>query len=170
MTYLNLGKYETSDQVEAAKYLTKLEYIDENNIGIFGWSYGGYLSSLCIALGADVFSSAIAVAPVTHWKFYDTIYTERYMRTPQENSNGYESFSPINHAEKIKGNYLLVHGSADDNVHYQNTMEMASELIESDVKFQLMIYPNHNHGISGGNARLHLYNIMTEFLMESLGK
>ncbi|MFN2394945.1 MAG: S9 family peptidase [Bacteroidales bacterium] len=164
MTYLQLGKYEAMDQIEAARQLAERSYIDGNRMAIFGWSYGGYLSSLCLALGADVFDAAIAVAPVTNWRFYDTIYTERYMRTPQENEDGYDNNSPINHADKIKGAYLLVHGSADDNVHYQNTMEMAKELISSDVDFEMMIYPNHNHGIAGGNTRLHLYRQMTDFL------
>ena len=168
MTYLELGKYETIDLIQAGSYLGNLEYIDKNRIGIFGWSYGGYLSSLCLALGADVFSAAIAVAPVTNWRFYDTIYTERYMRTPAENPGGYDNNSPINHVDKIQGAYLLVHGSADDNVHYQNTMEMAAALIEADVDFELMIYPNHNHNIVGGNARLHLYRLMTDFLLREL--
>ncbi|TVQ88269.1 MAG: S9 family peptidase [Bacteroidetes bacterium] len=168
MTYLQLGKYETLDQIEAARYLSEKSYIDKNNIAIFGWSYGGYISSLAIAWGSDVFSAAIAVAPVTNWRFYDTIYTERYMRTPQENPDGYDDNSPINHVDKINGAYLLVHGSADDNVHYQNTMEMAKALIEADVDFEMMIYPNHNHGISGGNARLHLYRYMTDFLERKL--
>jgi len=164
MTYLELGKYETIDQVEAAKFLGAMPYIDNKRISIFGWSYGGYLSSLCLAKGADYFAAAIAVAPVTNWRLYDTIYTERYMRTPQENPQGYDENSPINHVEKIRGKFLLVHGSADDNVHYQNTMEMASALIEANIPFELAIYPNHNHGISGGNARLHLYEHMTRFL------
>ncbi len=168
MTYMQLGKYETEDLIHAATYLGSLEYIDAQRIGIFGWSYGGYLSSLCITKGADVFAAAIAVAPVTTWRFYDTVYTERYMRTPQENPDGYDDNSPINHVDKIKGNYLLVHGSADDNVHYQNTMEMVSALTEADVDFELMIYPNHNHGIRGGNSRLHLYRMMTDFLARNL--
>jgi len=168
MTYLELGKYETIDQIDAAKYLGDLDYIDSERIGIFGWSYGGYLSSLCLALGADVFSAAIAVAPVTSWRFYDTIYTERYMRTPQENSDGYDDNSPISHVDKIRGAYLLVHGTADDNVHYQNTIEMASALIDADVDFDLMIYPDLNHSITGGNARLHLYRVMTQFLDQNL--
>lgn len=168
MTYLQLGKYETMDQIEAASQLAELSYIDGNRIAIFGWSYGGYLSSLCLAIGADVFDAAIAVAPVTNWRFYDTIYTERYMRTPQENKDGYDNNSPINHTEKIKGAYLLVHGSADDNVHYQNTMEMSKQLINTDVDFEMLIYPNHNHGISGGNARLHLYRQLTDFLEQNM--
>lgn len=168
MTYQELGKYETIDLIEAATWLGNQDYIDRNRMGIFGWSYGGYLSSLCLAKGADVFSAAIAVAPVTTWRFYDTVYTERYMRTPEENPAGYDNNSPINHADKIKGAFLLVHGSADDNVHYQNTMEMAGALIEADVDFEMMIYPNHNHSIVGGNARLHLYRLMTDFLTRKL--
>ncbi len=168
MTYLELGKYETIDQIEAAKYLASLDFVDAGRIGIFGWSYGGYLTSLCLAKGADWFNAAIAVAPVTHWRFYDTIYTERYMRTPQENPDGYEDNSPINHVDKIRGNYLLVHGSADDNVHYQHTMEMAEALIEANVDFELMIYPNHDHSIFSRNARFHLYRLMTDFLQRSL--
>ncbi len=164
MTYLQLGKYETIDQIEAAKYLGSLDYIDAGRIAIFGWSYGGYLSSLCLAKGADVFSAAIAVAPVTSWRFYDTIYTERYMRTPQENPDGYDDNSPINHVDKITGHYLLVHGTADDNVHYQNTIEMANALINAGVDFELMIYPDQDHAIFRGNARLHLYRLMTDFL------
>lgn len=168
MTYLQLGKYETIDQIEAAEYLASQDYIDEDKIGIFGWSYGGYLSTLCLAKGNDVFSMAIAVAPVTNWRFYDTIYTERYMRTPQENPNGYDDNSPINHVDKIKGDYFLVHGTADDNVHFQNTVEMADALIEADVDYELMIYPDHDHGIRGGNARPHLYKLMNKFILEAL--
>lgn len=168
MTYLRLGKFETIDQIEAAKYLGTLPFIDQDRIGIFGWSYGGYLSLLSLAKGAGYFKAAIAVAPVTNWRFYDTIYTERYLRTPQENPAGYDENSPINHAGKIKGKLLLVHGSADDNVHYQNTMEMATALIQANIPFELAIYPNHNHAIVGGNARLHLYDHMTRFLLNSL--
>ncbi len=169
MTYMQLGKYETIDQIEAAKYLGFLDYVDASRIAIFGWSYGGYLSSLCLAKGADVFNAAIAVAPVTSWRFYDTIYTERYMRTPQENPNGYDDNSPINHVDKIKGRYLLVHGTADDNVHYQNTIEMTDALINANVDFELMIYPDHDHGIFTGQARLHLYRLMTDFLDRAAG-
>lgn len=170
MTYLQLGKYETIDQIEAARYLGEQNYIDAGRIAIFGWSYGGYLSSLCLAKGADVFSAAIAVAPVTSWRYYDTIYTERYMRTPQENPDGYDDNSPINHVDKIQGDYLLVHGTADDNVHYQNAIEMADALIEAGVDFELMIYPDHDHGIFTGPARLHLYRLMTDFLDRSIGQ
>ncbi len=167
-TYQQLGKLETQDQIEANRYLAGLPYIDGSRIGIFGWSYGGYMSSLCLLKGAEYFKMAIAVAPVTNWRYYDTIYTERYMRTPQENASGYDDNSPINHVEKLKGNYLLVHGSADDNVHYQNTMEMVNALINSNKQFDLFIYPNKNHGIYGGFTRLHLFTKMTNFIKENL--
>ncbi len=168
MTYLQLGKYETIDQIAAAKWLGKQDYIDADRIGIFGWSYGGYLSSLCILKGNDVFKAAIAVAPVTNWKWYDTIYTERYMRDTKENPDGYKDNSPVNFADKLKGNYLLVHGIADDNVHFQNATEMADALIHADKTFDSEFYPNKNHGIYGGLTRLHLYKKMTTFLLEKL--
>jgi dipeptidyl-peptidase-4 len=168
MTYLELGKYETEDLISTAKYLAELPYVDKNKIGVFGWSYGGYMSSLAITKGADHFQCAIAVAPVTNWRYYDNIYTERYMRRPSENSSGYDDNSPINHVDKLKGSYLLVHGSADDNVHYQNAMEMINALSEANIQFELMIYPNRNHGISGGKTRLHLYRLMTDFLKRNL--
>ncbi|MDA9808544.1 S9 family peptidase [Flavobacteriales bacterium] len=168
MTYKELGKYETIDQINAAKYFGSLSYINANRIGIQGWSYGGYMSSLAITKGADVFSLAIAVAPVTNWRYYDNIYTERYMQTPQENASGYDENSPINHVDKLKGNYLLVHGSADDNVHVQNTMEMISALVKANKQFDLFIYPDKNHGIYGGNTRYHLYKKMTDFILNNL--
>ncbi len=167
-TYLQLGKFETEDQIAAAKYFGKRNYIDENNIGIFGWSYGGYMSSLCITKGADVFSTAIAVAPVTNWRFYDNIYTERFMRTPQENGDNYDVNSPINHVDKLKGNYLLIHGTADDNVHFQNAIEMTTALVNANKQFDIFNYPDKNHGIYGGNTRLHLYTLMTNFLNNNL--
>lgn len=168
MTYLELGKYETIDQIEAGKYLASLPYTDPARIGIFGWSYGGYMSSLAILKGNDVFSTAIAVAPVTNWKWYDTIYTERYMRTSKENPNGYHDNSPIYFANRLRGKYLLVHGGADDNVHLQNSMEMSRALIEANKQFDTYIYPNKAHGIIGGTARMHLYNKMTNFLNDNL--
>jgi dipeptidyl-peptidase-4 len=168
MTYKELGKFETIDQINAARYFGSLPYIDKNRIGIQGWSYGGYMSSLAITKGADVFSLAIAVAPVTNWRYYDNIYTERYMQTPQENPSGYDENSPINHVEKLKGDYLLVHGSADDNVHVQNTMEMISALVKENKQFDLFIYPDKNHGIYGGNTRYHLYKKMTDFILKNL--
>tara|TARA_B100001142_G_scaffold326653_1_gene382579 strand:+ start:1780 stop:3933 length:2154 start_codon:yes stop_codon:yes gene_type:complete len=168
MTYKELGKLETIDQINAAKYFGSLPYIDKNRIGIQGWSYGGYMSSLAITKGSDIFSLAIAVAPVTSWRYYDNIYTERYMRTPEENSKGYDENSPINHVDKLKGDYLLIHGSADDNVHLQNTMEMISALVNADKEFDLFIYPDKNHGIYGGNTRYHLYKKMTDFILDNL--
>ena len=168
MTYKELGKYETIDQIDAAKYFGSLDYIDSKRIGIQGWSYGGQLSSLAITKGADFFKLAIAVAPVTNWRYYDNIYTERYMRTPKENPNGYDDNSPIYHVDKLKGKYLLVHGSADDNVHVQNTYEMTSALVKANKQFDLFIYPDKNHGIYGGNTRLHLYKKMTDFIKSNL--
>ena len=168
MTYKELGKYETIDYIETAKYLGSLNYVDKNSIAIFGWSYGGFMAANCITQGADYFSTAIAVAPVTNWRYYDNIYTERFMRTPQENPDGYDNNSPINHVEKMKGNLLLVHGSTDDNVHYQNTMDMITALVKANKQFDLFIYPNKNHGIYGGNTRYHLYKKMTDFLFEHL--
>ena len=168
LTYKQLGKYETEDQVEAAKYFASLPYVDGSRIGVQGWSYGGYMSSLCLLKGADYFKAAIAVAPVTNWRFYDSISTERYMQTPQENEDGYDDNSPINHVEKLRGKYLLVHGMADDNVHLQNTSEMISALVDADKQFDLFVYPNKNHGIYGGNTRYHLYTKMTNFVLENL--
>ena len=168
VTYKELGKYETMDQIDAAKYLASQNYVDGSRIGIWGWSYGGYMSSLCITKGADVFSTAMAVAPVTNWRFYDNIYTERYMQRPQENGDGYDENSPINHVEKLEGNYLLVHGSADDNVHLQNTMRMINALVAANKQFELFIYPDKDHSIAGGNTRYHLYKKMTDFIEEKL--
>lgn len=168
MTYQQLGKYETQDQIAAAKYFASLNYIDEDRVGIWGWSYGGYMSSLCLTKGADVFKTAIAVAPVTNWRYYDNIYTERYMRTPQENPDGYDDNSPINHIEKLKGNYLIIHGTGDDNVHFQNTAEMVKAMISKNIPFDSEFYPNKNHGIYGGYTRLHLYNRMTQYLLDNL--
>ncbi|KQC31912.1 peptidase S9 [Nonlabens sp. YIK11] len=168
MTQKELGKYEVEDQIQAARQLGAMDYIDADRIGIWGWSYGGFMSSNCILKGNDVFSTAIAVAPVTNWRYYDTIYTERYMTTPQENPTGYDENSPINHVDKLKGNYLLVHGSADDNVHVQNTMQMIEALVQANKQFDWAIYPDKNHGIYGGNTRIHLYNKMTNFIKENL--
>lgn len=168
VTYKQLGKYETIDQIEAAKYFGKQNYIDANRIGIWGWSYGGYMSSLCITKGADVFKTAVAVAPVTNWRYYDNIYTERYMQRPQENASGYDDNSPINHVEKIKGNYLIIHGTADDNVHFQNTVEMVDAMINAGVKFDSEFYPNKNHSIHGRMTRYHLFSRITGFLLEKL--
>jgi dipeptidyl-peptidase 4 len=167
-TYLNLGKYEIEDQIFLAGELGKLSYVDSKRIGFWGWSFGGYMASLAISKGADVFKSAIAVAPVTNWRFYDNIYTERYMRTPQENGKNYDDNSPLSHVEKIKGNYLIIHGTADDNVHFQNAVEMVDAMIKKNIAFDSEYYPNKNHGISGGKTRLHLYTKMLNFWLEKL--
>lgn len=168
MTYKNLGKWEVNDQIEGAKYLSGLPYVDKNRIGIWGWSYGGYTSSMVILLGADYFRAAIAVAPVTHWKFYDTIYSERFMGTPKNNPDGYKNSAPIDYADKLKGKFLLIHGTSDDNVHFQNSVTIASALQQAKKQFETMYYPNKNHGISGGATRIHLYTLMTNFLLENL--
>lgn len=169
VTQNELGKYEVEDQIEAAKKLGELPYIDQERIGIWGWSYGGFMSSNALFKGNDIFKMAIAVAPVTSWRFYDTIYTERYMTTPQENPSGYDENSPINHVDKLTGDFLLVHGTGDDNVHVQNTMRMVEALIQADKQFEWMVYPDKNHGIYGGNTRLHLYKKMTNFIHKTLG-
>lgn len=168
MTYGELGKYETEDQISAAKWLAKQPYVDPARIGIQGWSYGGYMAALCITKGADVFKAAIAVAPVTNWRFYDTIYTERFMGLPQENPDGYDDNSPINHVDKLKGNFLLVHGLADDNVHFQNSSEMVLALVKANKPFDQFMYPDKNHGIYGGTTRMHLFEMMTGWIEENL--
>ncbi len=167
-TQNDLGNLEVQDQIAAAKQLGALEYIDASRIGIWGWSYGGFMSSNCLFKGADTFTMAIAVAPVTSWRFYDTIYTERYLMTPQENAKGYDDNSPINYVNGLEGKYLLIHGSADDNVHVQNTMRLIEALVQADKEFDWAIYPDKNHGIYGGNTQLHLYNKMTNFIKNNL--
>ena len=167
-TQKELGKYEVEDQIDAAKVIGNYPYVDKTRIGIFGWSFGGFMASNCIMKGADVFKTAIAVAPVTNWRFYDSIYTERYMQTPQENASGYDDNSPINHVSKLKGNFLLIHGTADDNVHVQNSMQMIEALVQANKQFDWAIYPDKNHGIYGGYTRIQLYNKMTNFIKEKL--
>ena len=167
-TYKNLGKYEIEDQIAAAQWIGSQSFVDAGRIGIFGWSFGGYMASLAMTKGSDVFKVGIAVAPVTTWRYYDTIYTERYLQTPQENPQGYDENSPINFADLMKGKYLLIHGTADDNVHYQNAVEMAEALIQKNKEFEFMTYPDKNHGIYGGNTRLHLYQKMTDFILNNL--
>ncbi|MGA1398459.1 MAG: S9 family peptidase [Schleiferiaceae bacterium] len=168
VTYLQLGKYEVEDQIAAAQSLAKHPNVDASRIGIWGWSYGGFMSSNCLLQGADVFKAAIAVAPVTNWRFYDNIYTERYMRTPAENSANYDVNSPLAHAAKLKGNLLLIHGTGDDNVHVQNSMRLAEELIQANKQFDYMVYPDKNHGIYGGATRYQLFTKMTNFLVNNL--
>ncbi|KIA83544.1 peptidase S9 [Kaistella solincola] len=168
VTYMNLGKYEIEDQIAAAKWFGKQPYINKDRIGIFGWSYGGYMASLALTKGADVFKTGIAVAPVTNWRYYDTVYTERFMRTPQENPKGYDDNSPTSYAQLLKGKFLLIHGTADDNVHFQNSMEFSEALIQNKKQFEFMAYPDKNHGIFGGQTRPQLYQKMTNFLLENL--
>ena len=167
-TQKELGKYEVEDQIDAAKVFGKYTFVDKTRIGIFGWSFGGFMASNCIFQGADTFKTAIAVAPVTSWRYYDSIYTERYMQTPQENASGYDNNSPITHVNKLKGNFLLIHGTADDNVHVQNTMKMVEALVQANKQFDWAIYPDKNHGIFGGKTRLQLYTKMTNFILEKL--
>lgn len=168
VTYMQLGKYESDDQVEAARYLGTLPFVDKNNIAIFGWSYGGFMTLLAMEKGGELFKAGISVAPVTNWRFYDTVYTERFMRTPRENPDGYDDNSPLSHAGDIKGRLLIIHGSADDNVHAQNTFEFTEKMVQASVQFDMAIYTNRNHGIRGGNTTMHLYTKMTNFLKEQL--
>ncbi len=167
-TYLNLGKYETEDQITAAQWFGRQSYIDADRIGIFGWSFGGYMASLALTKGADVFKVGIAVAPVTNWRYYDTVYTERFLRTPQENPKGYDENSPTEYAELMKGKFLLIHGTADDNVHFQNALEFSEALIQNKKQYEFMAYPDKNHGIFGGNTRPQLYQKMTDFILQNL--
>jgi dipeptidyl-peptidase-4 len=167
-TYLQLGKYESDDMVETAKYLGSLPYVDSGNIAIFGWSYGGFMTLLSMEKGGELFKAGIAVAPVTNWRFYDTIYTERFMTTPEENPDGYDDNSPLTHAGDIEGRLLIVHGSADDNVHAQNTYEFTEKLVQEGIQFDMAIYTNRAHGIRGGNTTMHLYTKMTNFLKKQL--
>lgn len=167
-TYAHLGKYEVQDQIAGAEHLAGLPYVDQDRIGIWGWSYGGYMSLLSLFIGHDIFRTAIAVAPVTNWRFYDTIYTERYLQTPQLNPQGYDQYSPLTHADKLEGDLLLIHGTGDDNVHFQNSVELEDALIAANKQFRSFFYPNRNHGIYGGNTRFHLYQMMTSFIVEKL--
>ncbi len=167
-TYKNLGKYEIEDQITAAKWLGNQPYVDANRIGIFGWSFGGYMTSLALTKGADTFKLGIAVAPVTNWRYYDSIYTERFMGTPQENPSGYDDNSPTNFAHLLKGKLYIIHGTADDNVHFQNAVEFSEALIQHKKQFDFMAYPDKNHGIYGGNTRQHLYELMTNYILKNL--
>lgn len=167
-TYLQLGKLESDDQIAVAKYMANQPYVDKNRIGIWGWSYGGFMSSTCLFKGNDVFKMAVAVAPVSNWRYYDNIYTERYMRTPAENPEGYDENAPEKMAKDLKGKFLLIHGTADDNVHFQNAVMLTDELIKANKEFESEYYPNKNHGISGGITRYHLYKRMTDFILTNL--
>jgi dipeptidyl-peptidase 4 len=166
--YGRMGELELKDQIEGAKYFGSLPYVDKDRIGIWGWSFGGYMSAYCITAGADYFKTAVAVAPVTNFRYYDNIYTERYLGLPSENPKGYDDNSPVTYADKMKGNLLIVHGSTDDNVHYQNTMEFINALVKANKQFEMQIYPNRNHNIGGGNTRYHLFKRITEYLLRNL--
>lgn len=170
-TYLQLGKFEIEDQIDAATYLGKMPFVDKDNIGHWGWSFGGFMSSLAITKGADVFSAAVAVAPVTSWRYYDNIYTERFMRTPQENPKGYDDNSPVNFTQNIKGKYLIIHGTADDNVHFQNATQMITAMVKNNVDFESAYYPNKNHSINGtpDNTSYHLWSKMTHWIIDNMG-
>ena len=162
-TYMKLGDLESHDQVETALWLSKLPYVDKSRIAIWGWSFGGFNTLMSMCEGREVFNCGVAVAPVTDWRFYDTVYTERFMRTPQENPKGYDC-SPLHRYEKIKGNLLLVHGMADDNVHFQNSAELAEALVQLGYQFDMQVYTNRNHSIYGGNTRRHLVTRIENFL------
>lgn len=164
--YLKLGEQEAIDQIEAATWLSTLPYIDEMRIGIWGWSYGGYLTLLCLLRGGDLFRAGIAVAPVTDWTFYDSIYTERFMRTPDENPEGYKNSSPLNEAENLSSALLMMHGTGDDNVHYQNLSEFALRLQKANLPFEMMTYSGEKHGLSG--VQKHVYRTMHDFLLSNL--
>ena len=167
-TYLNLGVKEAEDQVSAAKYVSELPYVDKNRIGIWGWSFGGYMTLMAMSEGTPIFKAGVAVAAVTDWNYYDTIYGERFMRTPQENHDGYQASSAFTRADKLHGKLLLVHGMADDNVHYQNCAEYAEHLVQLGKQFDMQIYTNRNHSIFGGYTRMHLYTKLTNFFKENL--
>ena len=167
-TYLNLGVKEAKDQVEAAKYLGGLPYVDKGRIGIWGWSFGGYMTIMSMSEGTPVFKAGVAVAAPTDWKYYDTVYTERFMRTPKENAEGYKAASAFSRADNLHGNLLLVHGMADDNVHFQNCTEYAEHLVQLGKQFDMQVYTNRNHSIYGGNTRNHLYTRLTNFFLNNL--
>ena len=167
-TYLSIGLKEAADQAETAKYLSTLSYVDGSRIGIWGWSYGGYNTLMSMSEGSGAFKAGVAIAAPTDWRFYDTVYTERFMRTPKENGDGYRASSAINHVATLKGKLLLIHGSADDNVHFQNFMEYNEALVQANIQFETQIYTNRNHGISGGNTRNHLMNRVVNFFLQNL--
>jgi len=168
IVYKQLGVVETQDQAAAARAIGRLPYVDSTRIGIWGWSYGGFMTLNVLTQAPDVYRMGIAVAPVTHWKYYDTIYTERYNGLPQDNAAGYDKGSPLTYAKNLKGRLLIVHGSGDDNVHFQNTQAMINALVDANRPFSLMVYPNRNHGIYGGSTRQHLYTLLTKFVEDNL--
>jgi len=168
LTYLHLGRYESADQITAARWFSQQPFVSGDRIGIWGWSYGGYMTSRTVFLGGGLFKAALAVAPVTDWRFYDTIYTERYMRTPQENQAGYDESASLTYADSLKGSFLLVHGTGDDNVHFQNSERLVERLEAANKQFDMRIYPNKTHSIAGGNTRENLYGLFTSWLKAHL--
>lgn len=167
-TYMQMGKADVDDQIDAAKYLGTLPYVDKNRIGIQGWSYGGYMSAMCLMRGSAYFKAGIAVAPVTNWRYYDSIYTERYMGLPKDNAKGYDENAPTGNAAKLEDPFLLIHGTADDNVHYQNSVELVNALVAANKQFDFFIYPDKNHSMRGGNAKYHLYTKVFDFIQKNL--
>ncbi len=166
--YMQLGKYETEDQIAAAEYMRNLPYVDSDNIGIYGWSFGGYETLMAMSTGNGTFQAGVAIAPVTDWRYYDSIYAERFMRTPQENEDGYIESAPITHAHNLKGKLLIISGTADDNVHHLNTLQYSAALIEAGIQFDMQVYPNKNHHIDGCNTRHHLFTRVCNFFITNL--
>lgn len=167
-TYMNMGDLESKDQVEAAHALAELPYVDGDRMAIWGWSFGGYNTLMALTVGKGTFKVGIAVAPPTDWRYYDTVYTERFMRTPQENQRGYDLTSPLKRVKELQGKLLLIHGTADDNVHFKQTMDYAEALVQANKQFDMHVYRDRNHGISGGNTRFHLYTKMSNYLFDNL--
>jgi len=167
-TYLKLGVYESDDQIAGARYLGTFPYIDKNRIAIWGWSFGGYNTLMSMSRSHGVFKAGIAIAPVTDWRFYDSVYTERFMRTPQENEAGYDAASPLKLAKDLQGRLLLLHGTSDDNVHFQNTLYYTKTLEDSGKQFEMQVYPDKNHSILGIQTRTHLYTRIIDFLNKNL--
>jgi dipeptidyl-peptidase 4 len=168
MVFRNLGKLESDDQIHIAKEIREIPFVDSARIGIWGWSYGGYMSAICKFLEPELFRLAVSVAPVSHWKFYDAVYTERYMGKPKKNPQGYDAFCPLNLAEKLKGDFLLIHAGGDDNVHIQNSMELAQKLIDEEKPFDFFVYPSGDHSINTGKSREHVYQKISDYLIEKL--
>jgi dipeptidyl-peptidase-4 len=166
--YGQMGVVETQDQAAAARAISRWPYVDSARVGIWGWSYGGFMSLNTLFQHSDVYRMAVAVAPVTHWKFYDNIYTERYNGLPQDNKAGYDRGSPLTYVNQLQGDLLLIHGTGDDNVHFQNSQTLVNSLVQANKPFQFMEYPNRNHGIFGGNTRLHLFSLITQYLNDHL--
>jgi len=169
IVYEHLGMHESDDQIAAAKWLGAQSWVDPARIGIWGWSYGGYMTAMSSLRGGSIFRSAISVAPVTDWRLYDDVYTERYMRTPAENAAGYDESAPLKYVQGLTASYLLVHGTGDDNVHPQNSIQLVDKLEGANKQFQFMVYPGRTHAIAGGNSRTHLFTMLTNFVEQTLG-